>query len=380
MKILYLTPGVFDKGGISRYDRFQIQALRELLGVDNVTVVSLLGPSQTARDFETNFLVSWHGTSSQHPTWRDIIHFIEASWRSGNQRKADLVWAAHINFSAFSWLLAHAISARNVVQVYGREVWTKRFTRPDIHWGMKNCDALISDCHFTANYISAMTTTPPKTTVIWDCVDTEKFYPKQPDRAVWKKYNIPNPSKYFNILTLGRINQSTDYKGYTRLLKVFRNLPDTARLIFGGGGDLVNTLMRQAQNYGVDDRVAFTGLIEDDHLPDIYRSASVFCLIGDRGVGRGEGIPLTPLEAGACGIPILVGNQDGSKEAVDMGLNGFALDPFDLKSIENHLKTLIANPVYISRMGKAAYERVISHHSYSIFKKRIQDFLVTFMG
>ena len=44
MKILYLTPGCFDKGGISRYNRYQIQALRMLAGAENVFVFSLLGP------------------------------------------------------------------------------------------------------------------------------------------------------------------------------------------------------------------------------------------------------------------------------------------------------------------------------------------------
>ena len=60
MKILYITPGCFDKGGISRYNRYQITACRELFGKENVKVFSLLGPSDD--DFEDPFSVEWHGT------------------------------------------------------------------------------------------------------------------------------------------------------------------------------------------------------------------------------------------------------------------------------------------------------------------------------
>ena len=57
-KILYLSPGCFDKGGISRYNRYQITALREILGDKNVKVFSLLPPQEG--DFEDHFEVSWH--------------------------------------------------------------------------------------------------------------------------------------------------------------------------------------------------------------------------------------------------------------------------------------------------------------------------------
>ena len=57
-KILYISPGCFDKGGISRYNRYQIKALRELLGERNVKVFSLLPPQDG--DFEDQFEVTWN--------------------------------------------------------------------------------------------------------------------------------------------------------------------------------------------------------------------------------------------------------------------------------------------------------------------------------
>ena len=93
------------------------------------------------------------------------------------------------------------------------------------------------------------------------------------------------------------------------------------------------------------------------------------------GLARGEGIPLTPLEAGACGVPILVGNQDGSREAVGQGVNGFALDPFDLDTIAQHLNQFATDEPYRRQMGNAARCRVVQEHAYPVFRERMRRFL-----
>ncbi len=62
-RVLYLTPGCFDKGGVSRYSRYQIRCLRDWLGDDNVRVLSLMGPDE--HSLETPMDVWWHGKSTR---------------------------------------------------------------------------------------------------------------------------------------------------------------------------------------------------------------------------------------------------------------------------------------------------------------------------
>ena len=59
MRIVFVSPGCFDKGGISRYNRYQIRLLRELYGNDNIKVLSLLGPDDNS--FEEPIDTYWHG-------------------------------------------------------------------------------------------------------------------------------------------------------------------------------------------------------------------------------------------------------------------------------------------------------------------------------
>lgn len=373
--MLYLTPGVFDKGGISRYNRSQIAALRELMGPQQVKVLARRGPTGTENDLEAPFAVDWHG-DGEALTWSTKSAFAREAIRTALKQKPDVIWSGHVRFSTLAWLIARLVGAAAVLQTYGHEVWTPARFRPDTRWGFRLCDYVVSDSHFTAEYIEKEGLRPAGSVeFMWDCVDIDVFFPAVPNPAVRARYGIPDPATSFNILTLGRLMTFTTYKGYERLLEVLPRLPKHSRLIYGGGGDLTPRLQARARLLGVADSVVFTGYIDEADLPDVYRSACVFSLVGDRGPGRGEGIPLTPLEAAACGIPILVGNQDGSREAVEQGVSGFALDPFDLEGIAEHLRRLAADELYRRQLGGAARARIEREHSYPVFCERMRRLL-----
>src|SRR5690349_16475655 len=99
MKILYLTPGCFDKGGISRYNRYQIQALRELYSTNNVRVLSLAGPK--SGDFEEPFNVHWH---AKGPDLKSKIKFTGQLIYQTLIWNPDLILTAHVNFSGLAKL------------------------------------------------------------------------------------------------------------------------------------------------------------------------------------------------------------------------------------------------------------------------------------
>jgi phosphatidylinositol alpha-1,6-mannosyltransferase len=149
-----------------------------------------------------------------------------------------------------------------------------------------------------------------------------------------------------------------------------------SRLIFAGEGELAKLLRGQAAAMNLSDRVHFIGAVHEDDLVDVYRTAHVFSLVSDRGLGRGEGIPLTPLEAGACGIPILVGNQDGSREAVEEDTNGYILDPFDLKAHTAILLSLVASKETRDRLGAGARRRAEALYSTDAFTRKLEQIVI----
>jgi phosphatidyl-myo-inositol dimannoside synthase len=381
--VLYLTPGCFDKGGISRYSRYQITALRELLGDDAVRVYSVRAPGEG--DFEKPFGVWW--TAGGHDPDRGASRsqkLLLALRLAGDalRRRPGAILSAHVNLAGLALGLARTFRAKAALNVYGLEVWSG--LRRDAMWGLRSSDLVIADCHFTASYVQAERLRPAqaRTEVLWDCVDTRRFQPSAPAPEVVRRYGIPGPDRHLNVLTLGRMVPSAAHKGYDRLLVAFRRAAESVpslqlRLVFAGAGELVEELRRQAAAAGVADRVVFTGMVHEDDLADVYRACHVFSLVSDRGHLRGEGIPLAPLEAAACGKPILVGDQDGSREAAVDGVTGFVLDPFDLARHAERLRLLASDADLRARMGAAARSRVLAHHDYPRFRDGMARVLVS---
>ncbi len=367
LKVVYLTPGCFDKGGISRYSRYQVTALRELVGASNVEVLSVLGPDDQSFEapFEVRFAAGGIGR-------RHKLAFVAEAFSVARTERPSLVLAAHVNLAALGWTLARAAGAQSALNVYGGEV--RAALRLDAELGLRGAHHLVSDCHATARFVERRGLRPRgSTSVVWDCVDLGRFHPGPVSRAVLERYGIPDPRTRKNILTLGRLSSRARHKGYERLLDVFARLGPSAhdaRLVYAGGGDLIEPLRARAAALGLGERVVFTGPIHEADMANVYRSAHVFSLVSDRVVGGGEGIPLTPLEAAACGVPILVGDQDGSEEAIVDDANGFIVPPFDLDGHAEKLRLLLTDEARRVSMARAAVATVRAQFAYEGFRDK----------
>lgn len=373
MKVLYLTTGCFDKGGISRYNRYQITALREIYGDDNIRVLSLWHPREG--DFEEPFVVHWH---SKGVGLKSNLSFVLKLFKEAVSWRPDIILTGHVNFSALAVMAAKFSGSTTLLNTYGLEVWSG--LTKNANWGLRKTDHVISDCHYTARYLEGEGLRKKGSIeVIWDCVDLEKFNPDvQVPTGLFKKYGIPDSENYKLIVSLGRISKNAAHKGYDRLIHAFSLIHlkhPKARLVLAGKGDLTDSLQSLAGQYGVLDKVTFTGMVEEKDLPAIYRIAYVFSLVSDRGKGRGEGIPLTPLEAMACRVPIIVGNHDGSQEAVVNDRNGFVIDPFDIDNHAQTLAVLLSNTSMRDEKAENAVSIARDNFSYIRFKNKHKELL-----
>jgi phosphatidylinositol alpha-1,6-mannosyltransferase len=368
VRVLYLTTGCFDKGGVSRYSRYQIRALRELFGDESVKPVSLLGPDEFS--FEEQCPVDWHGAKGRA---LEKVWFVQHVLRRALVWRPTVIHAAHVHLAGVAQIASRLCGARSFLNVYGLEIWSGLTHARQ--WGLRHVDLVIADCHFTAEYVSSNRLHGRRPTVIWDCVDVERFYPADCPAEVLEKYGLFPNREYFVILSLGRLARGAAHKGYDRLIRVFSRLApryDQLRLVIAGRGDDQPRLQTLARQLGVDPKVRFTGAIEEADLANVYRAATVFSLISDRGSGRGEGIPMTPLEAMACGTPILVGNQDGSREAVFDNENGFVVDSLDLDEHETRLRSLIDDPAQLQTMREACLRVSRDRFDYRRFVRETQ--------
>ena len=369
---VYLTPGVFDKGGISRYCRYQIRALRDLFGQEAVSVLSLEPPRATG--FEDAFPVDFASLGS--PLEGRVL-FAFAAAAAALRERPRVVWAAHLHLAKISLPLARMLGARSVLNVYGTELWSN-LTRARAA-ALRRTDHVVSDCHNSRTYLAEHRLREAERTVVhWDCVDVERLSPGDPG-DVLQRYGVPPPppgeAPPVTVLTLGRMSSDTLYKGYDRLIDIFGRIPASApvRLVLAGDGSRRAGLEERARALGLAGRVHFTGSVAERDLPSLYRACDVFSLVTHGGFGGGEGIPLTPLEAAACGKPIIVGDQDGSHEAAEDGVTGFVVHTFDLDAQRARILELVADPERRKRMGAAARARIEREHGYERFRGRVEQ-------
>jgi phosphatidylinositol alpha-1,6-mannosyltransferase len=212
--------------------------------------------------------------------------------------RPDVIHGAHVNFTPLLYWLAKLSKAMTVVNIYGLELWS----------GLSNArrkylyrmDQVISDFHAIADHLASDGMHPDHPTVTWDCADLGRFHPSPFFPHLLERYDLPDPAHHHVLMTLGRLAVSARHKGYDRLLDVFfqvRERVPTAHLVFAGRGDDAERLEAKAMSLGLSEWVTFTGSIDEEDLPDLYRAAHVFALVSDKGPDRGEGIPLTPIEA-----------------------------------------------------------------------------------
>jgi glycosyltransferase involved in cell wall biosynthesis len=185
-------------------------------------------------------------------------------------------------------------------------------------------DALITDSEYSKrSIVERLHVDPGKVTVIPISPGAE-FQPQSLSEDVRCRYKIDEPY----ILYVGNFKP---HKNLPRLIRAYANLSkalrDTYQLVLAGG-DLEHrqALKDLAGGLGVGDRILYTGVIDDPHLPAVYSGCSLFVL-----PSLVEGFGLPALEAMACGAPVVAANRAAIPEVVDKA--AILVDPEDVPAI-----------------------------------------------
>jgi len=372
LKILYLATDFFLKGGIQRYSRAQVQALRELFGEENITTMSVHASGENA--YEKHFYADYIGDGTSTIS---RIRYVLSALHSALYENYDVVFANHISLLPVAILLSKVCRIKHTIgNVYGLEMWSGLHVYE--RWALGQANRIISDCHYTAEYVmSKFGLNQENIHVIWDPVDIDRFRPLEVNsRMILQRYGISYTQDKTCLMTLGRISVGSRHKGYDRMLDVMKQIDrnDVVYVIVGDGNDRFRLEERVAKE-GLRERVFFLGSVQEDDLVTIYNLADIFVLVSDSAKGRGEGVPLTPLEAASCGKPIIVGNEDGSPESVQDGVNGYVVSPRDLITLKERILKLVRDPEKRKKMGINAREHIRNKFSYQSFRNKTEILL-----
>lgn len=223
-------------------------------------------------------------------------------------------------------------------------------------------DRIVCISHAVAQQFASIKT-PEKIKVIYNAIETELFTPwgSQPYRDRWL-----SGKDHFIVGQVGRL---TPWKGQELLLSVARyaqheHLPLKFVVIgddsFGLPG-YSHKLQAMARQFEVEDKIIFTGWLED--MPGVMRSldALVHPSLSPEPFG------LVIAEAMACARPVVVANHGGAREVVGSCDYGILFPPGDASACLSAIRQLFINPCEAQRMGLRARKRIESNFSFSRF-------------
>lgn len=158
---------------------------------------------------------------------------------------------------------------------------------------------------------------------------------------------------------VGTVGRHVEQKGYEYLIDAFGGVLDEypdAILVFLGDGPRRTALERRAKRNGVDDTMVFAGAV-----PSVPPFLSGFDLAVFPSLA--EGLPLSPAEAMAAGVPIIGTDIPPFQRLLDNGEAGVLVPPRDADALLEAMVTLLDAPEERAALGKQGHEHAREHFS-----------------
>jgi glycosyltransferase involved in cell wall biosynthesis len=276
---------------------------------------------------------------------------------AGTREKVDLLHCPYWSNPVWSpW--PTVVTVHDVIQfVLPEYAWRKisRLYFGLVSAGARRADAVITVSECSKRDIEKLLGLPPERIhVIGNAVDASLF----PVRDPWllanvrERYGIgPRFVLYFGGFDLR--------KNVPRLIEAYARLPERLRreypLVIAGryqhlGHPLYPDPRVTVQSLGLESNVVFTGQIREQDKAPLYSAATLFAF-----PSLYEGFGMTPLEAMACGTPVVTSNRSALPEVV--GDAGVLVDPYDTDAISEALAEVLENTGLREELSRRGLER-----------------------
>jgi phosphatidylinositol alpha-1,6-mannosyltransferase len=330
LRVLALVTDAFGgRGGIAQYNRDFLSSLATCDRIGDVIVL----PRAIATPLGT--LPS--GVRQLPPVQGRLAFSLAALWAGRVHRPIDVVFCGHLFMAPLAAVIARLLHARLWVQVHGTEAW-QELSRLYRH-SVEAADLVTAVSRYTRRHmLEWIGIDPARVKILPNTVDP-RFHPG-PKRGYLLDRHDARGKKI--LMTVSRLAGSERYKGHDRVIRslpqVLLHHPEAIYLIVGDGDDRPR-LEALASEFAVQDKVRFAGLVASEDLPDYYRLADVLVM-----PSTGEGFGIVFLEAMACAIDVIGGNQDGSIDPLGDGAVGSAIDPEDSEELVSAISAALRKP------------------------------------
>jgi len=196
--------------------------------------------------------------------------------------------------------------------------------------------------------------------------DKFKPYPKEAEKLK-NKLKLEGPV----LLYIGRI---AHYKGVEDIIEAYKiakkDIPNL-NLVMGGNPDFSMEKILQEWKRKYKD-IRFVGFIKDNEIPYYYSMGDIFVTYSH----AGEGFGLTPIEAIACGTPVICSSMLAYKEVLKD--NAIFVPPKSPKLLANEIVSLLKNDSIRKNLIDKA-QKFIKRYTWDIVGKKLEEVYQKFL-
>lgn len=151
---------------------------------------------------------------------------------------------------------------------------------------------------------------------------------------------------------IASIGELDDNKNHITVIKALATLGrKDFKYVVCGVGPNKDMLLAEAEHMGLKENVILAGYRSD--IPDVLNAADIFVFPSFH-----EGMPVSALEAMACGLPIICSEIRGNVDIIREGDNGYLFQPSDVETLARKLEYLLDDAEKRKVMGLKNKENV----------------------
>lgn len=163
---------------------------------------------------------------------------------------------------------------------------------------------------------------------------------KRSRQDVREEFNVKEGEKL--VVSIGELDENKNHSTVIRALS--KTGRKDVKYVICGVGPKKDALLQQIEEFGLKDNVILAGYRTD--IPEILNSADIFIFPSFH-----EGMPVSALEAMACGLPLICSKIRGNVDIVVEDLNGYLFPPSDVDILAHKIELLLDDSIKRRFMG-----------------------------
>lgn len=175
------------------------------------------------------------------------------------------------------------------------------------------------------------------------------------------------------LLYVGRLAAEKGVPVLLRSLIALKNEGHQFHLTLLGDGPERAALEAEVKAHGLEQMVHFGGFASQETVRSTLQASDVFVL-----PSFAEGVPVSLMEAMACGVPVIGTNVGGVTELIEHGVSGLVVAPSDEVALKKAIADYLKNPTLRESVKQAARKVVETQFNLDIEVNKLGQLIRTY--